>query len=175
MESSVRQKLMLRRFLTKGERLFGGINRTTDATAIVLIFLVALWIVSDVLARALFNHPLPGTMELVKTALPAVVFLTFTHTLRIGRHVRMLIFVQRLPNRSREMLDIVGSLFALLVFIMISIYVWDGAWETFLRRDYEGTQLRVPIYPTHFAVALACTMLSVQYVINMFGAIKRFR
>ena len=97
-------------------------------------------------------------MELVKTALPAVAFLTFTHTLRIGRHVRMLILVQRLPNRSREMLDIVGSLFALLVFIMISIYVWDGAWETFLRRDYEGTQLRVPIYPTHFAVALKYDM-----------------
>lgn len=162
-------------FFSKIGKLFGGLSRATDVIAIVIIFLVALWIGSDVLARALFKHPLPGTMELVKSSLPAVAFLTFTYTLRVGRHVRIAIVLERLPPRVRETLDVIGSFVSAGIFALITVYVWSGAWVVFQRGDFEGTELRVPLAPMHFAVALACTMLSIQYVVNMFTAIKRFQ
>ena len=114
-------------------------------------------------------------MELVKALLPAMVFLTFTHTLRMGRHVRITVLTDRLSNRLRETLYIIGNSLAALTFVLIAVYIWIGAAGAVQRREYEGIEWHIPTYPSELAVAIGCSMLFIQFTINIVLAFRRLR
>jgi TRAP-type C4-dicarboxylate transport system permease small subunit len=166
---------MLDLFFQKPRRLFDYVIRGMNAVGITLIFGVGVWICVDIFCRAVFNYPLMGTMELTKTALPAVVFLTLAYTEQRRRHVQVTLVVQHLPGRLREMVNIIGLSFSALVLSVMCAYMWGTAWESLRIKEYEGLVLRVPTYPTHLIVAFGCTMLCVQFVVDVFKAVRKLR
>lgn len=139
--------------------------------SLILIFFMAFWMCSDVLARAAFNRPFPGTSEVVKSLLPAIVFLSLAYALRHGRHVRVEIILDLLPPKVREGLNSFAYLCGFIVFLAISFYGWDAAWQGWLVREYEGVQLKVPIYPIRFICVLGAGLFSLQFLICLFSSI----
>jgi len=84
--------------------------------SLLLIFFMAFWMCSDVLARFLFNHPFPGTAELVKSLLPAIVFLSLAYALRYKRHVRVNIVLDLFPLKARAILNMFACFVGFLTF-----------------------------------------------------------
>lgn len=138
-----------------------------NAIGVGLIFLLALWIGADITGRGLFNHPIAGTPEIVKTATVAVAFFCFLYTLRRGRQVRADIIERRLPEGIKQALSILRNILGLAVFAILARYAWDPAWAGYMVGEWEGMVLRVPIYPSRFVIVLGSFLLSIQYFLYL--------
>lgn len=161
----------MNRLMSATQSVYRHLLTLLNALAVILIFFIAVWICVDVVGRSGFNHPIPGTPELVKSLLAAIVFLAFAYTLRQGRHVNAEVITKRLPPLGREMVTLVGSLGGMVIFAIVTWYSWDEAWAGWLIREYEGVQLKVPIYPVRFIVVLGAGLLSFQFFLNMLVSI----
>ena len=141
----------------------------------IAIFLMALLVTADVVGRFVFNNPIAGTTELVRSALVAIVFLALAYTLRQGRHVRTTVILQRLSPVGVETVNIVASLIGAVMFAVMCRYSWDAAWSGWLIREYEGVQLHVPLYPVRFIVILGSGLVCLQFLINLLRSVDTLR
>ena len=151
--------------------LLGFLNRI----ALFLIFFVAIWMCTDVTTRYLFNSPIPGTAELVKSLLPAIVFLSFAYTLRNRRHVKVEIITSHFSPKGRKVIDVIDSLFGVMVFSLVTAYSSTTAWAGWLVKEYEGVQLKVPVYPIRFIVALGGALFALEFFLRLLEAIRSLR
>ncbi len=137
-----------------------------------LIFFMAIWMVVDIIGRSIFNHPIAGTPELVKSLLPAIVFLTFAYTLRKGRHVKVDIVIRYLPKALERVFISIRYLLGWLIFSVITIASWGPAWSGWLTREYEGVQLEVPVYPIRFIIFFGAGIFAIQYFVDLVCSFK---
>ena len=155
-----------RRFFSLGN-LLEYVGIVLNMIGVGLIFLVALWIGVDVTGRVLFNHPIAGTPEIVKTATVAIAFLCFFYTLRQGRHVRSDILERRLPEAAKKATSILRNILGAAVFAILARYAWDSAWAGYLVGEWEGMVWRIPVYPSRFVIVLGSFLLSIQYILYL--------
>ena len=144
-----------------------------NSISVVLIFLTALWIFGDVVGRFVFNQPIPGTTELVKTAILPIIFLGAPYTLRKGGHIRSTILLPYVSVRLAALMDTVACLLGIIVFSLMSYYGWLSAIKALIAREFEGVQLRVPTYPSRFVMVLGCVLLVIQFGVMLVDAVRR--
>lgn len=148
-------------------KLFNGLLEILNYISVVAIFITAIWIFGDVLGRFIFNQPIPGTTELVKTAILAIVFLGVAYTLKKDGHIRATVLVRYLSPKVRAWFEIFGCLIGILIFILLAVYGWEAAIKAWRVKEFEGVQLRVPTYPSRFIMVLGSVLMSIQYTINL--------
>lgn len=149
-------------------------NRTLVALnyiSVLIIFLMALWVFSDVSGRFFFNHPIPGTTELVKCYIVAIVFLGIAYTMNQKRHIRTTLFLERLSPTARAWCEILSSLIAIAIFAALCYFSFQEAWSSWLVREFDGVQLRVPVYPARFAVVIGSGLLVIQGILDFFSQV----
>jgi TRAP-type C4-dicarboxylate transport system permease small subunit len=123
----------------------------------------------DVLGRDLFNHPIPGTVELSQYMLSVFILLGFAYTQQVKAHVTVSIFTSRLPYHAQLLLRIITTLLILLVGCIIA---WQG-WVVGIEERTVSDILRVPQYPFRLFVAFAAFMLCLQLLIDLGDSLKR--
>jgi len=148
-------------------RTFKGILVGLNYISVVMIFLMSLLVFSDVAGRFLFNHPIAGTTEIVKCSIIAIVFFGITYTLNQKRHIRTTIILDRLPVVYQHILDLIASLFCLLIFSILIIFAWQAAWEALMVREFDGVQVKVPVYPSRFIIVLGGALLVIQSFLDI--------
>jgi len=89
------------------------------------LFGIMFLMIADILGRVLFNQPVKGASELIKTSIVAIVFMQIPYTLWVGRHIRSELLISRLKPATREMLLSVMYLFGAGVFIVIIFASWE--------------------------------------------------
>lgn len=153
-------------------KLYEDTLQILNAVSVILIFLTAIWIFGDVVGRFFFNSPIPGTTELVKTAILPIIFLGAPYTLRQGGHIRTTVLVRRFSPRARAVTGIVAALVGATVFLFVAIYGWEAAVKSFMVKEFEGVQLRVPTYPSRFVMVLGSVLLVVQFLLDAVNHIR---
>lgn len=154
-------------------KAFGGLCGILNSLATFWIFILMLIIVTDVVGRSLFNHPLTGAPELVKVSLVALVFLQITHTLREDRHVRSTLLVGVVPLFLRGSLRIFADLLGFIVFVCLCYSSWPlviRAWKVW---EYEGEgALNVPTYPVRTIILFCSALMAIQFFMNLVKGFK---
>lgn len=143
-----------------------------NSASSIIIAMMALLITIDVTARYLLNIPPPGTTELVKSSLAAIVFLSLGFTLLKGRHVRATIIFNALSPFMRNIVKTADSVLGMVVFGFMCRHSFTTAWTGWLIREYEGVQLRVPVYPVRFIIFLAAALVTIQFFIMFIQSAK---
>jgi len=160
------------RFLSKVKRYYSSLFTGLNYIAVAVVFLMSLWICGDVIGRYFFSHPIAGTTELVKAMIIIIVFLSVPYTWQQGRHIRTTLILDRLSPRKRTGLEIFIALLALGVFVSICIFSWNAAWESWSLREFDGDQLRVPVYPSRLIVVLGAGLLVIQLIVELVNHVK---
>ena len=140
--------------------------------AVGVTFLMSLWIFADVIGRYFFNHPIGGTTELVKGMIIIVVFLSVPYTWQKGRHIRTTMILERLSPKTRIGLEIFICLIAIAVFACICVFSWNAAWDSWSIREFDGEELRVPVYPSRFLVVIGAGLLVIQLSLELINHLK---
>ena len=164
----------MNRFFQLIGRTYNGLIVALNYVSVILIFLMSLLVFSDVVGRYLFNHPIAGTTEIVKCTIIAIVFLGIAYTLNQKRHIRTTILLDRMPPIYKLILELMASLLCLLVFTILLVFAWQAAWEAFLVREFDGVQVKVPVYPSRFIIVLGSALLIIQSLSDIVIHTRKF-
>jgi len=136
-------------------RWFVGFISGINAMASFSIFLVLVFVCSDVIGRIFFNSPITGTSEIVKVGVVCVTFMQIPWALFENRHIRSDLVVGRLSEIGKQIAGLFRNLIGLAAFLFIFLANWKPmlkAWEIL---EYEGEgALQVPVYPLYTIIQL---------------------
>ena len=134
-------------------------------------FLIPLMLITaaDVVARDVFNHPVPGTIELSQYMLAVFILLGLAYTQQIKAHVAVSLVTSRLPLNAQQVLNIITTLMSLFIF---SILAWQGLVVGIEERTVSD-MLRVPQYPFRLLVALAAFLMCLELLMDLADSLRK--
>jgi TRAP-type C4-dicarboxylate transport system permease small subunit len=134
-------------------------------------FLIPLMLITaaDVVARDVFNHPIPGTVELSQYMLAVFILLGFAYAHQVKAHVAVSIITSRLPHHAQLILYVITTLIGLFIF---SILAWQG-WVVGIEERTVSDMLRVPQYPFRLLVAVAAFLICLELLIDLGDSLKK--
>jgi len=136
-----------------------------------MFFLLALMLLTtcDVIMRALFGKPIPGTFELSEYLLSISILLGAAYTQQIKGHVGVDFVLKRLGPKA---LAISEAVTGLLCLIIIGLLAWQGL----LRAMEESTvsdMLRIPQAPFRFLVFVAGIGLFWEFLVDVIQSLTK--
>jgi TRAP-type C4-dicarboxylate transport system permease small subunit len=134
-------------------------------------FLVPLMIITagDVVGRDVFNHPIPGTVELSQYMLAVFILLGLAYTQQAKAHVGVSVITSRLPHHAQLVLSAVATLLCLFIAFIL---VWQG-WVIGIEEKTVSDMLRVPQYPFRLMVAVATFLMCLELVIDLGDSLRK--
>ena len=123
----------------------------------------------DVIGRAVWSKPIPGTVELSSYMLAIFILLGVAYTHQVKGHVRVSMLVSRLPERAGVILDVFTTLLSLFI---IAILAWQG-WVVGIEERTVSDMLRVPQLPFRLLVSIAACFLCLELLIDLVGSVGK--
>lgn len=99
-----------------------GLTEKVGAVISWLIFLLVMIIGLDVLMRYAFSVSNPSIFELEWHLFAVIFLLGSAYTLQKNKHVRVDVFYSRFGDKTKAIIDILGTVFFLLPFCLVLIY-----------------------------------------------------
>jgi TRAP-type mannitol/chloroaromatic compound transport system permease small subunit len=140
------------KIISRMSQAFGGM------TAATILMLMMMLTVSDVLARALFNHPITGSADITQFAMICIVFPVFAWGAVKGMHVKVDIIVGRLSHKAQTIIDIINYIFVLGVCVLLGS---QSFLEAFVARrlGIVSNTIGIPHYPFYLVITLGFVLL----------------
>lgn len=144
------------------------LNRAALAVCALAILSMTLLGGLDVLSTALFNQPIPGTYEITEMLMVVTVFLALGHLHQERANIAVDILYERFGFQTQRMADYLALI---LTGTMAGLMAWR-AWDLALRSWQIGEKsvglIQFPVYPSKFAFAIGCTLLTVCCLADLF-------
>ena len=141
------------------QKFIRGVSYLGMALLVPMMLLTSL----DVLTSEIWARPIPGSMELSSFMLSIFVLLGVAYTHQMKGHVRVTMLTDRLPERPREILNIVTTLLTLFI---VCIVIWQGVLVAFESADVTD-MLRVPSLPFRLLVSVAALLLALELIFDI--------
>ena len=148
----------LKAFAHGAENAITRTSRALNVVGIAAVGVLMLLITSDVLGRALFNSPIPGTTSISEYVLVIAVYCSVAYCAMSKSHVNIELFVMRFPEKVQAAIHSFTSILGLGV---LSVLVWRAvlmvaySWS---RGENSGDQLDLPVWPFRIVVVIGITM-----------------
>lgn len=153
----------------------GVVNQGLTALAGVALLVMVLMIVLDISGRVLFNQPIAGTLEMVRTLLVVVVFGGVAYAQAEKIHVRVSVLLDRARGRAR----LAGELLAVGLGLLVMGAIAYGATREGIRATLMGEAtmglVSFPMWPSRLALAAGLIILSLQYAADFIHFIRTQR
>jgi TRAP-type C4-dicarboxylate transport system permease small subunit len=135
----------------------------------ILLIPMMLLTTGDVIGRAFWNRPIPGTLELSSYMLAVFILSGLAFTNQVKGHVRVEMLVVRLPDRLRALMEIITTTLSLFIIVVV-------AWQGFVLGAGEkavSDMLRIPQWPFKLLVCLGGSTLALELLLDLCESIKR--
>jgi TRAP-type C4-dicarboxylate transport system permease small subunit len=137
------------------------------AVAAVSAALLALILITEVVATSFFAWSQPWAIEYAIYLQCFVLFCGAGWTLRQGGHIRVGILLQALPGPAVRMLDMLGSVFAIGVTGFASWTLWQQSIRTFEFGSTSYYPMATPIWIPQTLLTLGVTLLLLAFVARL--------
>lgn len=151
----------------RAELLMRHLEDLLTYCSVILILLVMLWVVSEVIARYVFNSPLPGHLEGAELLLPMIVFFGVSFVQARDGHVGMTFVVDALPKRVRRVTDILSLIVSSLTCAALAYFSSKTAWLAWIYDDVTMSPPYWPVWPSAAIIPLGYGMLSVRMILQI--------
>jgi TRAP-type C4-dicarboxylate transport system permease small subunit len=146
--------------------LIVGLAHVAMALAAFTVLAMCLLVTGGVFMRYVLGIPVVWVPEVVGYLMVALVFLGLGETMLAGRHIRIDLFIGRLPRRVRDILDLLTLTLSTGI---AGFFAWHGV-KTMLRsleygrRDSFGA-LGTPLYIPQSALPIGLSVLTLVLVL----------
>jgi TRAP-type C4-dicarboxylate transport system permease small subunit len=111
----------------------------------------------DVTGRTVFNHPLPGTTEIVSAYyMVAAAYLPWAWIARHSGQIEVELFARLMPRGVRSVLD---PLVDLLTIVYVSVFAWQtylrAVQQTALGEVWQAGSTFLPVWPSRWMLPIA--------------------
>jgi len=148
-------------------------NYVIAMTGTALVFITMFITTTDVIGRY-FRIPLPGAMEISELALGVMVFLGWAYTQAEKGHIAIDILFKRLPQRVKNILDVIIPLFGLA---LVGLIGWQSIrFGMDCKSSLEHTvDLGIPVWPFKLMILIGAITLCLQLIFDVIEAWQRCR
>jgi TRAP-type C4-dicarboxylate transport system permease small subunit len=130
------------------------------------MMLVTTW---DVIGRAFWAKPIIGALEICSFMLGTFILLAAAYTHQVKGHVRVMMFVSRLPQGLQL---IFGAITTSLSLFIIAILAWQGL-VIGIEEVTVTDMLRIPEWPFRLLVAVAGLFLFLELLIDLVDIVEK--
>ncbi len=127
--------------------------------------------VLDVILR-FFRYPIPGVYDMVGLLGAVIISFSLAYTSVEKGHIAVDLVIQKLPERSQAVIDVITHFFSILFFL-------TAAWQCIcygmdiMSSGEVSMTIRVPIYPFVFGTAVGCLLLTLILTVEFIKSLKR--
>jgi len=155
------------KFINYFEKIDGAVILLSNISIMLMLILIS----ADTLGRYLFNQPIAGTYEFVTMYLFAgIVFLCLSNGLKEKSHIRVNVFVDRLPCNIKKIVLMASDLIMLVFFAALLYVSWQMTYEAFVTREYYYGAVSFPLFPAYSVVPVGSLFMMVRILISMFSS-----
>ncbi|EFK07514.1 TRAP transporter, DctQ-like membrane protein [delta proteobacterium NaphS2] len=144
---------------------------TFSLSYVGMFFLIPMMLLTtgEVVGRAIWSRPIPGSMELSSYMLAIFVLLGIAYTHQVGGQVRVTMLVSRIPEKAALVLQVLTTLLSLFI---IGIMAWQG-WVKAMEESTVSDMLRVPQFPFRMLVSVAGLFLFLELLLDLVDSVKK--
>ena len=131
--------------------------------------------VTDIVGTQVLNTPVPGPRELTESTMVLIVFGALTYAQLRLAHIRVEIVYLRYGPRSREAMDVLADICALIFF---SLLLWQAINEArYSIQIGEATVglIRFPLWPARVTLCAGTALMIVRLLLDLIIDIGRIR
>jgi TRAP-type C4-dicarboxylate transport system permease small subunit len=144
-------------------------NRWMCYAGMLLIIPLMLLTTADVIGRAVWSRPVPGSVELSSYILDVFILLGVAYTQQVKGHVQVAMLTARLPASAQRFLRVLTTLLSLFIMALLA---WEG-WVVGMEETAVSDMLRIPQRPFKLLVGISAFFLCLEIIIDLVTAIKR--
>ena len=127
---------------------------------------------ADVVMRRSFNHPIPGTYEIVGLLGALLISFALAYTTAQKGHIAVEFLVQKFTKQTQRIIDAVNHLFGIMLFAVLAwqslLYAMD------LRASGEVSMtIQMPIHPFVLGIAIGCSLVSLVLMFDFSKSLRR--
>lgn len=133
------------------------------------LFILMLVITANVTVRYL-RYPLPGVLELGSLSLAVIIFSTLAYTQAEGKHIRVLLVLERLPLRVQLSID---YLLLFLGLVFCAFLVWQSGvegWAAYVAKEFSYGVIKFPIWVSKMIIPIGTFVFGIELLT---GIIKK--
>ena len=151
-----------------------SLSKVEDAfnmIAALAIFSLMLLGVAQIVLRKFFSAPISGYIDLVELSMATFAFLGAAYCQRLGGHIRMEILMSKFHGRTLWVVEVTGTLVAL---IAVGVLVWFG-WDHFMRSFTLGDttiDAEYPVWPSKLLVPIAFSVWFLRLGLQLWGFLR---
>ena len=123
----------------------------------------------DVVSRAFWSKPIPGSVELSSYMLAIFILLGVAYTHQVKGHVNVEMLLTRLPARVRVVFEIITTCLSLFIVFIIA---WQG-WVVGIEEKTVSDMLRIPQWPFRLLVSVAAALLWLELAIDLVESVLK--
>jgi C4-dicarboxylate transporter, DctM subunit len=135
------------------EKRVEPVARYLNAAGACSSLLMVILVTAHVISRAVFSHPLVGTVELEELMIVILVYCGIAYTQITQNHISVYFITARLPKGAQEVLAVASSLVQALFLMLLT---WQSLAQSITRMN-DGTatfDLRIPLYWVMWIICL---------------------
>jgi TRAP-type C4-dicarboxylate transport system permease small subunit len=157
----------------KPRGLIVGLADLSMAIAMATVAAMCLLVTCAVLVRAVVGIPVVWVPEIVGYLMVVLVFLALGETMLADGHIRIDLFVTRLPRRLRDLLDLLTLTLSTGI---AAFFTWHGV-GTMLRSYEYGRKdsfgaLRAPLYLPQAAIPIGLAILTLVLALLVYRKLR---
>lgn len=154
------------------EKLITIISQAMGIISVVFLIAMMVLTVFDVLARKLFNSPIPGSVELIELMMIVTGFFALAWCASSGAHITVDLIVERMPRTLRNYVD--GFIYLLSLGICI-ILARQSVQESHFVRDLHSITptLKIPLFPFFYLLTIGFSALALVIFVVMVKSFKK--
>jgi TRAP-type C4-dicarboxylate transport system permease small subunit len=161
-----------RSVLDKFEKFNHRLSTWFEWIGLAGILLMATITCIDVVGSKVFHWRLFGAIDLVMLSQIVAIAFATSMTLILGRHIKVDLFINRLPKRAQAVIDIIAFLLGLGLFIFIirQIYILGYTFQT--SGEYSASAY-IPYYPFAYGIAFASIPVCLVFLHGLINSLIR--
>lgn len=144
-----------------------SVSLFSNNLASIFLFLLVMLVSAHVIGRYFFVLPVPGAVELIQYLMVCVGSLGFAYCAAQQEHVRVELFVERLPQGGRQFINFISLL---LSFGIVALITWQSimhAIDIWHSGSVSGV-LKIPRFPFSIILSFSYVLFALELVIQLF-------
>ena len=161
--------------VVRAERQIEQVEKYLSVISWIAALFITFLIIIDVFLRFVFNAPLPATWETSEVVMPYIVFFAFAYTLKKDGHVRVTLFVDRLPPKARFGVEVFRKVVSFGICALFTYWSWLRFWHSFVVREEILAAIYIPWFVGKFAMPIGMGMFAIQYLLEAVQDLSEYR
>lgn len=154
--------------LQKMESCLANVMGIISAAALIFMMLST---ALDATSRSLFNFPLPGVYEFSEISMAIIVYLGLLWAQHDRKHIRISLISENKSLPGKQAWEAVGWFFAALFLLILAVPTIEGAYTSFLDKEFRWGIIQMPIWWVKIVVACGLVLAFIQMALHFILAI----